>query len=91
MALVKRKVAEGKTETVVQPEGAGETVSGQSGAQILDLTDLLQRSLRKTGASANTPPTDKPARKAAPGKVAKAPAKKPGKTTVRKTPVRRAA
>ena len=91
MALVERKVAEGKTETVVQPEDAGETVGSQSGAQILDLTDLLQRSLRKTGASENTPVPGKPARKAAPGKVASVPVKKPGKTMVRKTPVRRAA
>ena len=90
MALVKRKVAEGKTETVLQPEG-GEAAHSSSGAQILDLTDLLQRSLRKTGASANTPATDKPARKTAPAKVAKVSAKKPGKTTVRKTPVRHAA
>ena len=91
MALVERKVKEGKTETVVQPEDAGDTVSGQSGAQILDLTDLLQRSLRKTGVSAAKPPADDPARKAASGKVAKVPANKPVKTTVRKTPVRRAA
>ena len=52
MALVARKVKEGKTETVVQPETSGETTSG-AGAKILDLTDLLQRSLRK-----NAPPAD---------------------------------
>ncbi len=87
MALVERKVKEGKTETVIQPADAGETASGQSGAKILDLTDLLQRSLRKTGASANTPATDKPERKAAPDKAVK----KSGKATARKSPVRRAA
>ena len=93
MALVKRKVKEGKTETVVQPEDAVETSGGGSGAQILDLTDLLQRSLRKNGASASTPATDTPARKTAPAKgekVAKA-AKAPAKTPARKTAVRRAA
>ena len=95
MALVKRKVAEGKTETVIQPEAAGEATDGQSGARILDLTELLQRSLRKNGAAANTPATAKLASKAAAAKVAKVPAKnpggKPGKSTVRKTAVRRVA
>ena len=95
MALVKRKVAEGKTETVIQPEVAGEATEGQSGARILDLTELLQRSLRKNGAAANTPATAKPASKAAAAKVAKVPTTNPGeksgKSTVRKTAVRRAA
>ena len=48
MALVERKVKEGKTETVVQPEEAD---TARSSAQIIDLTELLQRSLRKGGAS----------------------------------------
>jgi DNA end-binding protein Ku len=87
MALVERKVKEGKTETVLQPENAEETANNRSGAQILDLTDLLQRSLRKNGVSASTTATDKPARKATPAKVAKAPAKTPA----RKTATRRAA
>jgi DNA end-binding protein Ku len=44
MALVDKKVKAGKTETVLQPE---ETETGRSSAQIIDLTELLQRSLRK--------------------------------------------
>ena len=81
MALVKRKVKEGKTATVVQLENAIETAGGRSGAQILDLTDLLQRSLRKNGASATAPEKSV--------KAAKAP-KVPSKAPARKTAVRRA-
>ncbi len=51
MALVKRKAREGKIETVEQPEEA-EDAAARSGATILDLTELLQRSLRKGGAAA---------------------------------------
>jgi DNA end-binding protein Ku len=51
MALVERKVREGKIETVEQPQEAEES-AGRSGATILDLTELLQRSLRKGGAPA---------------------------------------
>ena len=76
---------------MLQPEAVGEAAPGQSGARILDLTELLQRSLRKNGAPLNTLATDKSARKSATAKVAKVPAKKPAKTTVRKTPLRRAA
>jgi DNA end-binding protein Ku len=83
MALVKRKVKEGKTETVIQPDDAQEAEGSQSGAKILDLTDLLQRSLRKN--STSTP--DKPASKAAAAKVSKPPAKAPP----RKVAARRAA
>jgi DNA end-binding protein Ku len=69
MALVKRKAKEGKLENVVQPEEAEEPET-RSGAKIIDLTELLQRSLRKGG--------DAPKAKAAPkGKAsAKAPARK---------------
>jgi DNA end-binding protein Ku len=93
MALVKRKVKEGKTETVLQPEEAEEPSSGKSGAQILDLTDLLQRSLRKNSASASAPPAGKSSRKAAPVKAAKASRVSPAsaKALPRKAPTRRAA
>jgi DNA end-binding protein Ku len=87
MALVERKVKEGKTETVLQPDGVGEAAGSQSGAKILDLTELLQRSLRKKDASPSTPPTDKTARKTAPAKSARAPTK----TATRKATTRRAA
>ena len=46
MALVAKKVKAGNTETVSQPE---QEQSKQGSAQIIDLTELLQRSLRKTG------------------------------------------
>jgi len=48
MALVEKKVKAGKTETVSQPERAE---TGPGSAQIIDLTELLQRSLRKAGTS----------------------------------------
>ena len=51
MALVKRKAKAGKLENVVQPEEAEET-EGRSSAKIIDLTELLQRSLRKGGGDA---------------------------------------
>lgn len=69
MALVKRKAKEGKLENVVQPREAEEPET-RSGAKIIDLTELLQRSLRKGG--------DAPkAKAAAKGKAsAKTPARK---------------
>lgn len=77
MALVKQKVKEGKVETVEQPEEDAQD-TGRSGAKILDLTELLQRSLRNkggTGGAARTPAkkttaksTRKPAAKATPAR-----------------------
>jgi DNA end-binding protein Ku len=58
MKLVEKKVKAGKTETVIEP--AEEAPSG--GADVIDLTELLARSLKKGGAPAS--------------KSAKAPAKK---------------
>ena len=69
LALVDRKVKAGQTETVTQPEAEEGQEEGSKGAKILDLTELLQRSLRKGGAEAK-----KPAAKKAPAK--KAPARK---------------
>ncbi|MDQ3272443.1 MAG: Ku protein [Pseudomonadota bacterium] len=77
MALVKQKVKEGKIETVEQP-GEDEETAGRSGARIIDLTELLQRSLRnkggadKPGDSAAKPPAKKAATKTTPKPVAKA-------------------
>lgn len=69
MTLVKRKAKEGKLESVVQPEESGEP-EARSGAKIIDLTELLQRSLRKGGgdapkakAAAKAPARKKPAAK----------------------------
>ncbi|MBB1598539.1 Ku protein [Variovorax sp. UMC13] len=86
MRLVDRKVAAGDTETVTQPESAEE--DGRGSAKIIDLTELLQRSLRKGAKAAAAPPEDdeeeapaaktaarkKPARKTAAAK--KAPARR---------------
>lgn len=63
LALVKEKVEAGETETVGEPE-SHETEAG--GAKILDLTEMLQRSLGKR--------TESPAQKRA-GKTGKATAK----------------
>lgn len=52
MALVDKKVKAGKTETVLQPE---EPETGRSSAQIIDLTELLQRSLRRKGNTDKAP------------------------------------
>jgi DNA end-binding protein Ku len=103
MALVQQKVKQGKTETVTQPDpGESEFDSGsqRQGAKILDLTELLQRSLRKGGAAGDgaASRTDKPvaAKKAAAKTTAKTTAKTAAKAalkaTARKTVrVRRAA
>ena len=94
MRLVDQKIAAGETEAVTQPEPSEEG-GGGSGAKILDLTELLQRSLRKGGSKAaaeadadagenGAPPTSrstrsKPAAKAA-SKTRKPPASKPAPT-----------
>jgi len=70
MALVERKAKEGKLESVEQPEESDEAET-RSGAKIIDLTELLQRSLRKGGGEA---PKAKAASK--PKAAAKAPARK---------------
>ena len=87
MALVQRKVGEGKIETVVQPEESEAAAEGRASAQIIDLTDLLQRSLRKNGNSAGNQGDDPSARKKALAKIAKTPTK----AAARKPPARRAA
>ena len=79
MALVERKVKEGKLEIVAQPgEETGEVAAG-SGGQVIDLTELLQRSLRR-GAAAATAQPDKDGQKAK-LKASAAAAKKHAKTT----------
>ena len=105
MKLVDRKVAAGQTEEVARlaPVERGETGGG---AKILDLTELLQRSLRGRGRGASArqddgedgdeapPPKRKPAAKARSGGRAPAKAARktaPRKSTARATPSRRAA
>jgi len=55
MALVKKKVAAGKTTEIVSVAEADEAPAS---AQILDLTDLLKRSLKKGGANNAPKPSD---------------------------------
>jgi DNA end-binding protein Ku len=75
MALVERKAKAGKLETVTQLEASDDSAASGAGAQILDLTELLQRSLRKGGSGAgDDAPKGKP--KAA---ATKAAAKKPSR------------
>jgi len=50
LRLVDRKVKAGQTETVTQPEPEeGEEAAEGRGAKVIDLTELLKRSLRKGG------------------------------------------
>ena len=65
LALVDRKVKAGQLHTVFQPsETAPEKTPIPFGAQILNLTDLLQRSLRSTAAPGLPPRIDGPKGKA---------------------------
>ncbi len=54
MALVEKKVQAGQVETVVQPDAA-EEAPGKS-AEIIDLAELLKRSLRRGDTAADAPP-----------------------------------
>ncbi|MGF6349668.1 Ku protein [Variovorax sp. W2I14] len=78
LRLIDRKVKAGQTETVTQPDPEeGQSTEGK-GAKIIDLTELLQRSLRskggKTKAVANDEDEDEEAD--APAPRAKPPARK---------------
>ncbi|MDQ0572706.1 DNA end-binding protein Ku [Variovorax paradoxus] len=55
LRLVDRKVAAGQTETVTQPEPEEGQAAESRGAKIIDLTELLQRSLRKGGGKTAAP------------------------------------
>jgi DNA end-binding protein Ku len=66
MRLVDRKVAAGDTEEIAPLEA--EAAAKSSSARILDLTDLLQRSLRKGGAKSPAPESGEDGAAAAPGK-----------------------
>ncbi|MES2241572.1 MAG: Ku protein [Pseudomonadota bacterium] len=74
MALVKQKVKQGKVETVEQAE-TSDGSSGNAGAKIIDLTELLQRSLQHKGGTAGKPTAKTPA-KAASAMPARKPAAK---------------
>ena len=59
LRLIDRKVKAGQTETVTQPEPEEGPSDERQGARILDLTELLQRSLRKGGGKAKAAEEDK--------------------------------
>jgi DNA end-binding protein Ku len=80
LRLIERKVKAGQTETVTQPDPEeGQSTEGK-GAKIIDLTELLQRSLRskggKTKAVANDEDEDDDKEGDAPAPRAKPPARK---------------
>jgi DNA end-binding protein Ku len=82
MKLVEKKAKAGKTETVIEPEEE----APQESSNVIDLTELLQRSL-KGGSKANGKAASKSAAKTAPAKKAK-----PRRATAKKsTPERKAA
>ncbi|MGJ7488087.1 Ku protein [Variovorax sp. LT2P21] len=83
MRLVDQKVAAGDTESVTQPEPSEEG-GGSSGAKILDLTELLQRSLRKGGKAASKGDAEEDDGEA-PARSKAKPAAKAGKAPARKT------
>ncbi|MCU4118889.1 Ku protein [Variovorax sp. N23] len=89
MRLVDLKVAAGDTESVTQPEPSEEGGSG-GGAKIIDLTELLQRSLRKGGRPAAEAP-EKTAARTAVKTVAKARKTPARKTAAAKAPAKRRA
>lgn len=92
MKLVDEKVEAGQTEEVTQPE-AEEEETGKRSAKILDLTDLLQRSLRKGGkADAEKDKTEPEEKTEAKAKLRKPAAKSAArKRTPAKTAARRKA
>ena len=77
LALVERKVKAGQLQPVAQPEAAAEEEVIPFGAQVLDLSDLLQRSLRKDVSNDAPPdgvgPKGKSKARALPGKKSPAP------------------
>ncbi|VTU18326.1 putative DNA repair protein YkoV [Variovorax sp. PBS-H4] len=81
MKLVEKKAKAGKTETVIEPEE-----QAPESSNVIDLTELLQRSL-KGGSKSHGKAASKPAAKTAPAKKAKA-----RRTAAKKsTPERKAA
>lgn len=94
LRLIDRKVKAGQTETVTQPDPEeGQSTEGK-GAKIIDLTELLQRSLRnkggKTKAAANDEDEeeDEPAPRAKPAAKKRKPAAKAASKTASKTTTR---
>jgi DNA end-binding protein Ku len=90
LRLVDRKVKAGQTETVTQPEPEEGQSSESKGAKIIDLTELLQRSLRNKG-GAKAKAADDEEDEEEPASRAKPAAKKhkPAAKTASKTKARR--
>ena len=78
MGLVEQKVKAGKTETVIEPQEETPAYADN----VIDLTELLQRSLRGGASKGRAKAEAKPAKKSAPRSAAvkKAPAKKAAKS-----------
>ncbi|RZL89136.1 MAG: Ku protein [Variovorax sp.] len=93
MRLVEEKVEAGEAEQVTKREPVEAQAEGRPGAKILDLTELLQRSLRKGGKAAGADkqeaPDEKPKSAKAPKPAAKRAAQK--RAPARKTAARRKA
>jgi DNA end-binding protein Ku len=90
LRLVDRKVKAGQTETVTQPEPEEGQSTESKGAKIIDLTELLQRSLRNKGggkakaANEDEEDEEEPAPRAKPAaKKRRAPSKTASKSTAR--------
>lgn len=82
LRLIDRKVKAGQTETVTQPEPEEDQSSERRGAEIIDLTELLQRSLRKGGGKAKAAEEDEE-EEAPPAKLAAKRRKPAAKTAAR--------
>jgi DNA end-binding protein Ku len=90
LRLVDRKVKAGQTETVTQPEPEEGQSSESKGAKIIDLTELLQRSLRsKGGAKAKAADDEEDEEEPAPRARPAAKKRKPIAKTAAKTTARR--
>lgn len=104
LRLVDRKVAAGQTETVTQIEPEEGQALESRGAKIIDLTELLQRSLRKGGGGGKAaaagedsgdeeeeaPAATKPRSKAKPRAHGKAAAKSSSSAARKRTPAKSA-
>ena len=88
LRLIDRKVKAGQTETVTQPEPEEGPSDERQGARILDLTELLQRSLRKGGGKAKAAEEDKEEEGEAPPAKPAARKRKPAARAASKTAAR---
>ena len=85
LRLIDRKVKAGQTETVTQPEPEEAQSDERHGARIIDLTELLQRSLRKGGAKAKAAEEEGDEEEAPPARPAARKRKPAAKTAARAT------